>query len=59
MMATQKINQRGGMDASDNWGQSGGYEMPKMQQTRQKQGEIGNFGHQKGELPKLLRIIFS
>jgi len=30
-----------------------------MQQTGQKQGETGNFGLQKGELPKLLRIIFS
>jgi len=33
--------------------------MPRVQQTWQKQGEMGNLGLQKGELPKLLRIIFS
>ena len=47
------------MDPSDDWGQDGGYDMPKMQQTGQKQGDTGNWGLQKGELPKLLRIVFS
>ncbi len=47
------------MDPSNDWGQSGGYDMPKMQGNRQKQGEMGNLGLQKGELPKLLHIVFS
>jgi len=33
MTATQKINKSGWMDPSDDWGQIGGYDTPKMQQT--------------------------
>jgi len=33
--------------------------MPKVQQTGQKQGEMGNLSLQKGELPKLCHIVFS
>ncbi len=47
------------MDPSNDWGQSGGYDMPKVQQTGQKQGEMGNLGLQKGELPKLPHVVFS
>jgi len=38
---------------------TGDEDMPRVQQTGQKQGQMGNFGLQKGEFPKLLRIIFS
>jgi len=35
----QKNNKSGWMDLSDDWGQSGGYDMPRVQQTGQKQGK--------------------
>jgi len=41
MTATQKINQNGWMDPSNDWGQSGGYETPRVQQTGQKTGGYG------------------
>jgi len=56
MMATQKINKSGWMDPSDDWGQDGGYDMPRVQQTGQKQGKMGNLCLKKGELPKLLLL---
>jgi len=59
MTMAQKINKSGWMDPSGDWGQDGGYDTPRMQQTGQKQGNTGNWGLQKGELPKLLRIVFS
>jgi len=57
MTMAQKISKSGWIDPSDNWGQDGGYDMPKVQQTGQKQGEMGNLGLQKVELPKLLHIV--
>jgi len=30
------------MDPSCNWGQSGGYDIPKVQGNSRKQGELGN-----------------
>ena len=59
MTMAQKINKYRWMDPSGDWGQDGGYNMPRVQQTGQKQGEMGNLSLQKGELPKLLHIIFS
>jgi len=59
MMMAQKISKSGWMDPSNNWGQSGGYNMPRVQQTGQKQGDMSNLGLQKRELPKLLCIVFS
>jgi len=56
MMMTQKISKSRWMDPSNDWGQSGGYDMPKVQGNRWKQGEMGNLGLQKGELPKLLCV---
>jgi len=56
MTMTQKNNKSGWMDPSGDWGQDGGYSMPRVQQTGQKQGNMGNWGLQKGELPKLLHI---
>jgi len=47
------------MDPSNDWGQSGGYETPRSGKQGKKQGETGNLGLQKGELPKLCHIVFS
>jgi len=41
MMMAQKINKSRWMDPSNNWGQSGGYDTPTVQQTGQKQGGYG------------------
>jgi len=54
MMITQKNNKSGW---SNDWGQDGGYGMPRCKKTGEKQGETGNLGLQKGELPKLLCIV--
>jgi len=47
-MMAQKINKSGWMDPSNDWGQSGGYDMSKMQGNSLKQGEMGNLSLQKG-----------
>jgi len=61
----QKNNKSEWMDPSDDWGQDGGYNTARVQQTGQQQresrgkaGRMGNLGLQKGELVSFLCIAF-
>ena len=40
MMMAQKINKSGWMDHSDDWGQDGDYNTPRIQHTGQKAGGV-------------------